>query len=64
METKERLKLAAMIIFIISSVLSAFTLAGEVRAVTIITLYASGFGAGATIISFLMERKMKNKSET
>lgn len=64
MRRKEQMNIFMFIIFLIASIASALTVSGNVRLVTIITLYSSGFGAGATLISFLMERKMKNKSET
>ncbi len=57
--TKYKLKLFGTILFLISAFVSALTMTGQVRLVTILTLFFGGFGAGVTLISFVYDRKLK-----
>jgi len=61
MDTKTKLKLVAMIIFTLSAFLSAFTLTEEVRLVIVLTLFFGGFGAGASLVSFIKDMKDKKR---
>ncbi|MFC2134181.1 hypothetical protein ACFLR4_01355 [Bacteroidota bacterium] len=61
MKKKTKLKLFSSVILILSSIVSAFILVGEVRLVIILTLFFGGFGAGATLTLFIRDLKAERK---
>lgn len=61
MKKKTKLKLFSSVVLILSAIISAFTLVGEVRLVIILTLFFGGFGAGATFALFIRDLKTERK---
>ena len=58
MPWKQRLKLMAAILCIVAGLVPGLLLVGrEARMVDVITLFAAGFGGGASLVSFIFGAK-------
>ncbi len=58
---KQKVSFIGAIICVIAGLVSALTMIGKAGLASILTLFFSGFAAGATLVNAIMTKKIGNK---